>query len=1187
MRLSFSRSLSCLLLGSVLVSLVSRSEAQTLTTLHAFPLPATDSESALIQGSDGKFYGTTQSGGAANEGTVYRIAPSGAGTVLYSFGTKPNDGATPYAALVQGSDGNFYGTTNAGGSQGNGTVFKITPSGVETVLYSFGTNPNDGITPVAALVQGSDGNFYGTTFAGGSQGHGMVFKITPSGTETVLYGFGTNPDDGIDTRSALVQGIDGNFYGATEQGGSHNRGTVFKITASGTETVLYSFGTNPNDGSSSYAALVQGSDGNFYGMTGMGGSQGKGTVFRITPSGAETVLYSFGTNPNDGANPFEALVQGSDGNFYGTTHGGGGPGTVYKITPSGTESVLYSFGTNPNDGRAPFAGLVQGSDGSFYGTTVAGGSNNSGVVYKVTSSGTETVLYSFGNSSDGDFPTDALVQGSDGNFYGTTTNGGSRNAGTVFRITPSGTENVLYSFGTNPNDGALPFGALLQGSDGNFYGTTNGGGSQNKGTVFKITLSGAETVLYNFGTNPNDGFYPMSTLVQGSDGNFYGMTQSGGSQFAGTVFKVTPLGEETVLYSFGTNPDDGDTPLAALIQGSDGNFYGTTYGGGNGGNGTVFKITPAGIETVLHRFGANPDDGAFPTGLVLGSDEKFYGTTAYGGTESWGTVFKITPDGTESVLYNFGANSNDGEVPNFKLIQGSDGNFYGTTSEGGSQFKGTIFKITPSGTETVLYNFGTNPNDGVDPECVLVQGSDGNFYGTTYSAGGNGAGGTVFKLTLTSQLPVASNDQAILVSASPVTIDVLANDSDPLSRPLTVSAVTQPSMGRVQINGNGTITYTPHQSFVKFSGTDSFTYTVSNGSTSATATVTIGNPFYQQKGNFAGTLSNPGGGYMTLLVTNTGNLTGKLRIGNTFYPLKGQFDADGNYSTTVNGKVLSLQMDLTSFAGNPFGNYTIGGSFDGEPLVTFHATYNSVSNPAPEAGAYTVLLPTAFPETASIPSGAGYAILTVKENGSIAIVGALGDGTPFSDGVYLTGSGTPFINQAPLFINLSYKNRGTLTGTLIFEDNIGASDCDASLQWVKPAQIKAGPYQAGFTTTVGAIGSRYAPPPTGALALNCSAATPNLSATLSEPDFVTTITHQATVIVGGLLHTDAITINDPATDGLALIIHTTHGTFNGTFVDPVGGKLTKLQGVIFTKQNRAAGYFVSPNQSGAVTLTPQ
>jgi uncharacterized repeat protein (TIGR03803 family) len=353
--------------------------------------------------------------------------------------------------------------------------------------------------------------------------------------------------------------------------------------------VLWNFGGSP-DGFAPTAPLIQGSDGNFYGTTTSGGPNFWGTVFQISPGGVETVLYSFASG-SDGADPVGGVVEASDGNFYGTTYSGGanGLGTVFKVTPAGVETILWSFGSGV-DGMQPAAGLIQGSDGNFYGTTSGGGTNAHGTVFKITPAGAETVLWNLGAGSDGYDPESALIQGSDGNFYGTTISGGSNNFGTVYKITPSGVETVLWNF--DFTNGSGPQAGLIEGPDGNFYGTTAGGGTNAGGTVFKITPSGVETILWNFGLGA-DGVGPVAGLVLGRDGNFYGTTAVGGTiNNDGTIFKVTPAGVETVMWDFGFGTNLIAIQVSALIQGSDGNFYGTTDAGGTVADGTVFKMTP-------------------------------------------------------------------------------------------------------------------------------------------------------------------------------------------------------------------------------------------------------------------------------------------------------------------------------------------------------------------------------------------------------------------------------------------------------------------------------------------------------------------------------------------------------------------------------------------------------------------
>ena len=362
-------------------------------------------------------------------------------TTLHSFCAQNDctDGAVPFAGLVQASDGNLYGTTFGGGANDGGTVFKITPDGTLSTLYSFCSQQNctDGGGPFAGLIQASDGNLYGTTGGGGTFGYGTVFKITPSGILTTLYSFCSqaNCADGASPRAGVIQASDGNFYGTTVEGGailncSHDCGTVFRITPSGTLTALHSF--NGSDGRDPLGGLVQGTDGNFYGTTTYGGASDGGTVFKITPSGTLTTLCDFCAARSgcaDGVEPTAGLIQATNGNFYGTASDGGANdfGTVFKISPSGTLTTLHSFGSGA-DGQWPFAVLVQATDGNLYGTTY-----NS--VFKISPDYpyTLTTLHTF-DGTDGANPVAGLVQATDGNFYGTTSQGGAYNQGTIFRL---------------------------------------------------------------------------------------------------------------------------------------------------------------------------------------------------------------------------------------------------------------------------------------------------------------------------------------------------------------------------------------------------------------------------------------------------------------------------------------------------------------------------------------------------------------------------------------------------------------------------------------------------------------------------------------------------------------------------------------------------------------------------------
>ena len=392
-------------------------------------------------------------------------------TVLHVFSGRP-DGALPYAGLIRDSAGNFYGTTSGGGAFNFGTVFKMTPTGTVNILYSF-RGAADQENPWSGLIRDARGNLFGTTFGylegGENSNFGTVFRISPTGQETTIHSFAGLPTDGANPVAGLVRDAAGNFYGAVPYGGTGTVcgafvntgcGIIYKIDATGKETVLYNF-TGGTDGADPYGTLIIDRQGNLYGTTPLGGDlscnapYGCGTVFKVDSSGNETVLYSFGAQPNDGEEPYVTLVRDAVGNFYGTTDWGGtgpcsngavrvGCGTVFKLDPSGKETVLYSF-QGGFDGENPTAGVILDAAGNVYGTVQAGGSTacpaGCGLVFRVDKTGKKTNLHVF-KGKDGSLPLAGLIRDAAGNFYGTTLNGGgaqscgSEGCGVVFKIAP-------------------------------------------------------------------------------------------------------------------------------------------------------------------------------------------------------------------------------------------------------------------------------------------------------------------------------------------------------------------------------------------------------------------------------------------------------------------------------------------------------------------------------------------------------------------------------------------------------------------------------------------------------------------------------------------------------------------------------------------------------------------------------
>lgn len=678
---------------------------------------------SIPQGSlmyDGTFlYGMTYSGGTSNLGIIFKIKPDGTGFAKLLDFTGAN-GSNPNGALI--TDGTFlYGMTYVGGVNNLGTIFKINPDGTGYLkLLDFAGNTN-GSNPLGSLF--FDGTFlYGMTQSGGiNTFFGVIFKILPDGTGyATLHDFAAGAN-GKSPAGSLIS--DGTFlYGMTADGGTNNAGTIFKMMPDGTGYAkLFDFALSTTGGFPQGSLTTDGTF--FYGMTLTGGTSGFGTIFKILPNGtgfAKLLDFTGGTN---GGVPYGDVI--SDGTFlYGLTFRGAtnDNGSIFKIMPDGSGYVKILDFTLAANGAYPQGSLI--SVGTFlYGMTYSGGTNNLGTIFKIKQDGTGYAkLLDFAGAANGNRPWGSLVF--DGTFlYGMTELGGSNNAGVIFKIKPDGTSYLKLLDFAGATNGANPQGSLI--SDGTFlYGMTPAGGSNNLGTILKIMPDGTGyTKLLDFAGAPN-GSNPLGSLMY--DGTFlFGMTQAGGTNNLGTIFKIMPDGSGYAKLLDFTGTANGSSPRGDLI--TDGTFlYGMTQGGGSSVRGTIFRIMPNGTSySKLLDFTGIPN-GTSPTGSFIYDGTFLYGMTPSGGTSDFGILFKIRPNGgSYAKLFDFGGLAS-GSRPWGSLL--SDGTFfYGTTQTGGTNNYGTVFKFLIPPAPPTITSF--TPSSASAGTTVTITGL--NFTGAT------------------------------------------------------------------------------------------------------------------------------------------------------------------------------------------------------------------------------------------------------------------------------------------------------------------------------------------------------------------------------------------------------------------------------------------------------------------------
>ena len=660
--------------------------------------------------------------------------------VLHVF---DNSTESPTAPVLAASDGNLYLPTYGGGT-GLGAVYRLTPDGAGSftcaLIHSF--SGNDGAYPAGGLVEGPDGLLYGTTHAGGATDWGVLYRISTSGSFELLRSLTT--DDAANPFGELVLASDGKLYGTSAIGGADGNGSLFRFDPAANEMeMLYFFsgltGANPQSG------LLLGSDGRLYGSAPHGGAEDFGTLFRIDTAGNFDFLYSF--IATDANRPSGVLAE-LGGSIYGGAHGDFNKGAIFRWNAVDGLTNVHVF--SGLDGAGPTGGLIE-TGGFLYGATYWGGPDFAGNVFRSDAAGTLTTLHDF-DYLDGAVPSAHPTRVGTA-WLGTTQTGGSGFAGTVYQIPDGGELATVCPFGQGL--GNTPYGALVEASDGNLYGTTMYGGLYyDQGTVFRLGKDGQVSTMHSF--NQRDGRYPSGGLVQGSDGALFGVTYAGGAENNGAAFRLELGGDFSLLHSYTYQDETGDYP-SALALGPDGEMYAPTTDSGLSGTGTIYRLAVSGaIENLrpmspsadgplltasdgflygiqggssLFRFSTDGDltpigTGAFPLfainpGLAEGGDHNFYGTTYYG------LLFRFLDDGRSSILHTFSTNPVAPVYPS-SLVRGSDGRLYGTSHSGMAYDPGTVFRTSIYGDFEVLHTFAAD-----DPQFLsgVIEGSDGNLYG--------------------------------------------------------------------------------------------------------------------------------------------------------------------------------------------------------------------------------------------------------------------------------------------------------------------------------------------------------------------------------------------------------------------------------------------------------------------------
>ncbi len=706
-----------------------------------------------------QIWGASQQGGSNGIGSIFNLYDDGTDFQIKSAFINSVEGSKPRSRIVIGTDGNYYGITSEGGANNGGTIFRYSADGFQN-LYNL--NPaTDGSNAKGDMIEISPGVFIGTTSGAAANNAGSLFRFSIVSGFTTLHSFQTSTDGGNPAGAIAYNPLNQKIYGACSSGGITGFGTCFSYGMNGIFTVQHNFGGTA-EGAYPQGGVILAGDGMLYGSTQYGGNHSQGSIFKLNPqNNSHEIIYHINSATSDGRYPFGRLVESSTGVFMGTCSEGGtnGTGTVFKVTAEGVYTRLRSLQAT-NDGGYPKAGLCKTNGTVLYGITEFGGANGFGTIFTITESGNFTKVKDMDYSANGSNAVGTLAFNGDDLVVGAGTVGGANNFGTLFTLSITDQSiQKIHDFSL-PLEGSTPVSIYKNGNT--FYGITQVGGAFNTGTFYKIDLDGTTEDLHDFDPT-TDGQNPNGDLFLADDGYYYGTARFGGSGNSGTIFKISQSGELIVLHSF--DGSAGQFPYGGVIKHSNGKLYGTTITGGLYSDGVLYSLSESGDYAVEMDFFGFFDGGSPEASLTEGVDGMLYGINTSGGNFNAGTLFQFDPEiNVVTVMHHFDTYS-EGEIPKGKLLLHSDNKFYGTTSAG-LYGGGSIYRYSAETGMEVLHGFVID-TDGMDCSGGLVEDEFGKIYGFCTYGGANNKGTsfsydesdgfeTIYSFLSTAQYPAGS-----------------------------------------------------------------------------------------------------------------------------------------------------------------------------------------------------------------------------------------------------------------------------------------------------------------------------------------------------------------------------------------------------------------------------------------------